>query len=362
MKRFASTTLASVFAFSVSATCIEAADAPAPQHVAEAKPEKKAEGKPEKTAEGKTEKKAKGGKKKALEIGDGPLTAQMKADLKKRMRRQTQSGNIANLRITVKLALDKADKERDRDLLAVAHFYNAGLASTDGTDALFYDSIELAIANGNLNADGFENLALIPDSFKNAARFMARMEKLRKEATEILKAEFEKDVRSRLKNAQPETVSLPDGCGIGPNPLSPAAIVGKPAVLVVTPVNHDGFDKGAKSLATLAKEFDGKVVVAALFCQYDPADAKRRTATEAAIKSLGITLPTGLVGREFLKAFDIPFFPAYFFVGSDGKMPTRQNGFLEEGQLRFILGELAGLAKPPAEPPAAEKPPDEKKE
>jgi hypothetical protein len=337
-----------------------AGEAQAPS--ADTKAEKKA-GKKAGAKKAVTENAGAAGEKKAAAGQEGPLSVKEKNQMKNNMRKFLQNGRLDRLATLVDKVFQRADLGRDRDLLAMAHFYRAGLLAKDLKDAEAWDSIEKSIEFGNLNADGFRSLGIIPDTFKGSEKFKSRMAKLEKETEQLLWSDFEKEVRGSVGSQKAEPFALPPEGGLGPNPLKSEGLKGRPACLIMTPIFHDGFTKEAMALERLAEAYKGKVDVGVLFYQADPNDAGRRdlTANEKTgyISKLGWKkpIPTAVVGREYVKGLEIPYFPAHFFITPKGTVGYRRDGFLEEKQLDFIFGELAKLAPTPPPPsPAPQEP------
>jgi hypothetical protein len=350
--------------------------------------EKPAEGSAEKPAEKPIEKSTVKKRKKAA-TGEGEekkdqapgdskgLTAKQRSNLKKRMRSLTQAGKLEELRVAVQKVLDPK-AQADRDLLRDAEFYQAGLLARDGDEKGFWEWAEKAIAHGHINADGFENLSLIPDAIKNSERFKTRMQKLRSEAETVVWQEFVDSVRSGIEKPSAEPLALPAESGIGPHPFSAKDLQGRAACLVVTPILHDGFEKEIAHLKEAAKGHADRVAVAVLFYQYE-ADEARKKRTEEYLTRSKLDFPSALVTRSYLRPLDIPFYPCHLFLDKEGKLAYRQDGYLPEKKMDFIFDELARAVGPvekapegkkaepsapkpeekapePSAPPAAEKP------
>lgn len=358
MKMTLATSLAvTLIAGGISAPVSLAGEAGAPP--AGAKSETKAEKKA-----GAEDAAAPGGKAAAGQ--DAPLSVKEKNQMKNNMRKFLQNGRLDRLATLVEKAFSRADPGRDRDLLAMVHFYRSGLLAKEGKDADAWDNIEKSIGFGYLSANGFRNLGIIPDTFKKSDKpspvppgltFKDRMTQLEEDTEALLWSDFEKEVRGAVGSQKGEGFKLPPEGGIGPNPLKSDGLGGRPACLVVTPIFHDGFTKEALALERLAEAYKGKVEVGVLFYQADPNDAGRRdlTANEKTgyIAKLGWKkpIPTAIVGREYVRGLEIPYFPAHFFVTPAGTLGYRRDGFLEEKQLDFIFSEMAKLSSPPSPAP-----------
>ncbi len=321
--------------------------------------EKPAEGSAEKPAEKPAAKKKKAAtgeaaEKKDQDPGDSKgLTAKQRSNKKKRMRSLAQTGKLEDLRVTVGTVLDPK-AQADRDLLRDAEFYQAGLLARDGDEKGFWEWAEKAIAHGHINADGFENLSLIPDPIKNSERFKTRMQKLRSEAETVVWQEFIDGVRSGIQKPSAEPLALPAESGIGPHPFSAKELQGRAVCLVATPILHDGFEKEIAHLKEAAKGHADRVAVAVLFYQYE-ADEARKKRTEEYLARSKLDFPSALVTRSYLRPLDIPFYPCHLFLDKEGKLAYRQDGYLPDKKMDFIFDELAQATGPVEKPAEAKK-------
>ena len=211
MKRVLVTMLAAMTGFVLAAGPLAlGADDKAPVPTGEKKAGKKAGGK-------KAE--ASGAEGKAQAGTAGPLTVQDKVAKMQRLRKLVQAGNMVVLEKVIENCFQLGDPARDRDLLALASFFRAGLFGKSGDEAKCWEWMEKAIGYGFLSASGFEDLSLIPDSFKQTAKFKERMEKLRTDAEILVEEEFQKDVLAGISNPARRPSSFPKATGSASDPI-----------------------------------------------------------------------------------------------------------------------------------------------
>ncbi len=302
-----------------------------------------------------------GGGAEAQEVSKSikPLPTAKKRALKNQMRRLYQNGKLDKLRAVVEDAFKVSHPEADKDVLAFAAFYRAGFKGKENDWDGCMEWIEKAIGYGYLSADGFEGMDMIPAAFKYSqkdTRFLDRMKKLRQEAEVIIWSEYTTGVKEAITKTPETTVELSgiqeiqaEGC----QPVAPETLKGKPICLVISPILHDGFTKEAPILERMAQIYKGKVEPVVLFYQYYRDDEARKGLAKKYIKELNWKVPirVGIVARDFVKPLEIPFYPCHLFLAPKGTLVYRQDGFMREKEIDFVLGEIAKLAPPPPPPP-----------
>ncbi len=370
--RFAAIPLLAVLALAASPAGEEGAPPPAEKKDAA---EKGGEKKPGEKKAGKKAAKAEAGGEKAA--GGTAITVAKINTWKKRMRQTYQNGNLTNLAIVVANVLKETEglsaTKLGRECLAMACYYKSGLVGQTGKLEESMDWVEKSIGYGWESADGLESFDML-SGITREKRFVDRMKKLREEVEAKVREEFERSVKDGIARPPAEKLGLPSAPGSLPGsvpglkPLEPAAISGRPACLIVTPIHHDGFTKEAAILERMAEIYKDKVEICVLFYQNDPADEARKEMTRRYVNdTLHLKsknpLPAAIVGRDYVKALGIPYFPAHFFLNPEGSVVYRKDGFLEEPELDFILGEEAKLTpKAASAAPKAETAPAPKQE
>ena len=377
LDRLAVVLLAACPAFSPSLAGEEGAPPPAgDKQEGDAKPaEKKGAGK--KAGGKKAAGKAEGAAVDEKDPTSIPLTVKQLTTWEKRMRQTYQAGNFTNLKIILGNVLPNekrlSETKLGRECFGIACFYKSGFVAQERKLDEALNWINKAIDNEFLSASAFESLTEL-EPLKADPRFVARMKKLRDELDQLMRKEFEKEVTDGIAKPGERLVlpaapgALPAGQLMGFQQFTDGALAGRLACVIVTPIHHDGFTKEAPSLERLAEMYKDKIDVCVLFYQVDSKDDSRKELTQKYINmTLGLKTKTPLkgaiVGRDYVKPLEIPFFPAHYFLNADGRVIYARNGFLEENKLEFIFGEQARITPPPAPPaPKAEAPPAPKTE
>lgn len=279
-----------------------------------------------------------------------PVPVKEKEKIKNNIRRLIQNSRMTRARGLVKNAIKKAGKNpANADLLAFAYWAKAvleGNAQPDpktGEDHAKENCLkyfDLAIASGWKNPYAFQYAALIRDDVRSSPEFLERVERLAREFEAQEDARFRKRLEEGLARAgSGSAVALPEEL------RSLEAVRGRPALLVLAELYHDGFTKAIPVLRAVHDDFKDSVPVVVAFYQYRPVDELTRKLAAGYVRQNALEAPYGFVGREAVKALDVRLFPVFLFVDSEARVVFRQDGLLnKEFMEKFFRTALAKLA------------------
>lgn len=299
-----------------------------------------------------------------------------KADAVKRFGRLVRNDKWENLELLSRRSIEQGDTE----LLALGWFYltyvqarELAAASGDAKLALKKSVLEHIRQAVDL---GFRN----PFEIQNAKLFLPLhdMPEFQSLVAE-LETEFESQLMDQVKTLVSREIELSTGLDIPTwqpalKTSSDEAILpaGEPALLVVSRIHHDGFNKVVPTLEKIRERVGSRLPIAVAFYQYDGEDEARVEQTKTYADHLGLDLPYTIISREEYKTlmgaleerhdkleaarkrkgnpFN-PFQPLGLFLTAEGKPLYVSRGVLAPWEYDFAVDQFLATVKPQTETP-----------
>jgi hypothetical protein len=248
---------------------------------------------------------------------------------------------------------------------------------------------DLAMENLKKAVDlGFRNPQAIDDAkellpLRGVAAFDALLEALQKETFEKLVEDYQKGVDRGLEGAKqlPPAPWKPNLKLLGDADPRPE---GKPALIVVTRIHHDGFRKLLDPLKKIAQQHGASLPIGVAFYQHRLDDTDRENQTRKYIaqndEPFPVSFPCALMDHEEFRrlndlllerhakaeeaagvkkpaSLDI-FQPICIFLGTDGTPLFHTSGVLDDWQAKYVVEQfLASVGSNPAPPGEGATPP-----
>jgi hypothetical protein len=304
-----------------------------------------------------------GGEKGKAAKSDSPILAvNEKEKIKNDIRRLLQNSRMAQAKEKVEDAIKRGGLHpSNKDLLAFAHWAKAILEGNANDAGKCIEHFDLAVEAGWTNPFTFQYAALIPDGIRQSAEFTRRVEALTQKFEDAQAAKFQKQVQAGIAAAaaSSEPLALPEA--ITANEPLRNALQGKPVLLVITRIYHDGFRKAVPVLKELYEKHQDRFPVVVLFYQNDDADEHRAKLTARYVGEEKLDpIPHAIVGRDFVRPLSLPIFPVFLFLDAQQRVAFRQDGLIHEKFItRFLEMAMQSVAatSPAPAPPKEEAPP-----
>ncbi len=269
-----------------------------------------------------------------------PMKVAAKERIKNNIRRLLQNSRMERAAALVEKAITDGEKHPlNKDLLAFACWARAVLegnkskdpgAQEDEPKKRCLEYFDRAIENGWKNPFTFQYAALIRDDIRSSPEFVARVEKLGAAFEEAEREEFSKRLEKGFFDAAQDGGIFPLPEAITGDSALAAKLEGRPAMLAVTRIYHDGFLKALPVLEELSAEYGDSVPTVILFYQAFEDDEFRRQLTARYIDTHEIKVPSVIVTRRYIEPLSIPIFPTFLFLDHEGRLVLRQEGLLHE--------------------------------
>jgi hypothetical protein len=215
------------------------------------------------------------------------------ARVKLQMYRQQKTGRWEPLNRLSLLAIASGDKS----LEAYGYWYQALLAGQDGQKVEAMKKLKEAVSLGYKNVVAMEAAEAFQE-LRESPEFKAIVEPLRIELDTRIKKDFREQVDKALKLPRTESKPLLEGLAQDGKPFWAP---GRPMLVVITEVHHDGFLKLVPLLRRVEKQAGDTISMGVLFYQNFTNDPTRLEQTREYVQELGISFPWAVAGRELYR-------------------------------------------------------------
>lgn len=297
------------------------------------------------------------------------LSIKAKSQKKNQIRRLLQNSKLPQAWDAAWAAYNNYNHPDDRDLRAYAAWAlsvmkgllgQVGLeGAKDPVDYGCLDWFDRAIEEGWSNPFTFEYASLIPVEIRQSPEFLERVNKLKREFRQEQARQVEAALQESFSRKDTPRVRLPESLS-ETGGYDPSALTGRPVVLVVTRIHHEGMTEVVDVLNDVGEESESLIPVRTLFYQYFADDTESIEQTPHYAEHLGLEIPYGVVDRSFMldNKLEIPFFPTLLFLDGEGKILYQHEGLIDREFFETVLKAVqksTGVKEQHTEGPAPEK-------